>query len=92
VTDDVEFADRRRGVRVFPRSWGRPPEDVEDRAAWALACIEQRQALGLDAKAVIPTVTLTASQARQKAAERAAESGPAVTVDGDRTTIVEVRS
>jgi hypothetical protein len=92
VTETVEFADRRRGVRVFPRSWGKPPEDVEDRAAWALACIEQRQALGLDAHAEIATRRMTAGEARQQIADRVAATGPAVTVDGGRTTIVEVRS
>jgi hypothetical protein len=88
---EVEYAEGRRGERVFPRSWGRPPADVEERQEWVLARIEERRALGLDAHAEIATRRLTASQARQQLAERAAESGPAVTVSGGSTVIVEAR-
>jgi hypothetical protein len=88
---EVEYAEGRRGERVFPKAWGRPPADVEERQGWVLARIEERRALGLDAHAEIATRRLTASQARQQLAERETAAGPEVTVSGGRTTIVEVR-
>jgi hypothetical protein len=91
VSETVEYADRSRSASVFPRSWGTPPVDVEERQQWILARIEERQALGLGTKAKIPTRRMTAEEAARNLAERTFDAEPRVTVEGGRTTIVEVR-